>query len=260
MKNWGIQLQFEQIRNLKRILSLLKQISRDDVYIYSKRNPEEISFATMNKERTILADMFLKKEETITDESESKKHKTYSLKTGPLFYDIMDMVENGSIVQFDFDDKFNINIFYDDIMMNSSLNFTSEDFIGFPSMKDNIKFKISGEKMAHAFNLLLRLKNDLLVKIENKDLIIESISAQGNTQLKIPASISNKKEFKESIYDYEIIKPLLSASKLSNYIEIMFYWNKKIENNVIIAKCHFKDYNGHIKYLFTPKGVLNELS
>lgn len=239
---------------------MLKQISRDNIYIYSKKNPEEINLATMNKERTILADIFLKKEETTIDKPELKRHKTYSLKTGPLFYDIMDMVENGSIVQFDFDDNFNINIFYDDIMLNSSLNSTSEDFIGFPKMKDNIKFKVSGEKMAHAFNLLLRLKNDLLVKIENKDLLIESISDQGNIQLKIPASISKRKKFKESVYDYEIIKPLLSASKLSNYVEIMFYWNKKIENNVIIAKCHFKDYNGYIQYLFTPKGVLNELS
>jgi len=96
-----------------------------------------------------------------------------------------------------------------------------------------------------------------------KNLIIESTSVLGSTKLTMPAEVIGKitkNDQKLSVYDYEIIKPLLSASKLSNNVEVKFKWNNKIKDNILIVKCNFKDYNGYAKYLFTPKGVLDGIS
>lgn len=256
-------MQFEKINNLKRILALLKQISNENLYINSKNSGKGINFSTINKERTIISDVFIKKEETITENNKDVNlPKKFSFRTGKLFFDIMDTVENGSDVNLDFEDKdLNITIHYDDIILKSVFNAFPEEFIGFPKTEKNMVFKVSGEKMAHALNLLSKFRNDIEVKIEKNNLIIESKSPLGSTKLTMPAKIyGNKKKHKESIYDYEIIKPLLSASKLSNNIEVMLNWNEKIKDNVLIAKCNFKDYNGYVKYLFTPKGVSNGIS
>lgn len=260
----GSKLQFEKIYNFKRILLLLKQISKDEIFIHTTNSSKGINFSTINKERTILLDVFLQKEETITNNSkENNLPKKFDLKTGKLFYDIMDAVENGSNVNLEFEgNDLNINIIYEDIKLNSILNATSENFIGFPLINKKTMFKVSGEKIAHALNLFSKFKNDLEVKIKKDNLIIESTSIMGSTKLTMPAKISKieKNEAKESVYDYEIIKPLLSGSKLSNNVEVMFNWNKNIGDNVLIAKCNFKDYDGYAKYLFTPKGVLDGIS
>lgn len=256
-------MQFNEISDLKRALALLKQISRDIVYIYGEKDTNGLHLATINKERTILLDMFLKKENSI-DKEENNEIKDFSVKTGKIFYDIMDSVEKGSIVDFQFlNNDAQIKISYDDIKLKSSLNSIPEKFIGFPPLDEKTVFKVSGEKMTHALNLLCRFRNDLEVKIENNNLILESTNEQGSNKLVIPSNLSKKekkKKIKSSIYDYEIIKPLVSASKLSKMIEINFYWNKKIKNNVIIAKCSFNDDRGHAQYLFTPKGVFDEMS
>lgn len=257
-------MQFEKIYNFKRILSLLKQISKDEIFIHTKNSSKGINFSTINKERTVLLDVFIQKEETIHHNNKKiDLPKKFDLKTGKLFYDIMDAVEKGSIVTLEFEQNdLHINIIYDDIKLNSKLNANPEKFIGFPLTDKTTTFKVSGEKIAHALNLFSKFKNDLQVKIEKDNLIIESTSFMGSTKLTMPAKISKneRKKVKESVYDYEIIKPLLSASKLSNNVDVMFNWNKNIDNNVLIAKCNFKDYDGYAKYLFTPKGVLDGIS
>ena len=258
-------MQFDNIYNLKRIFLLLKQISKDIVYIHSDKPLKGIHFSTINQERTVLLDVFLQKEETITNEDKKAiSKKKFSFKTGKLFYDIMDTVESGSDVNIDFlEDDLNITILYEDITLKSLLNATPEKFKGFPSMQKKTVFKVSGEKIAHALNLLSKFKNDLEVRVEENNLIIESTSLLGSTKLTMPAQITgkvSKNEQKTSIYDYEIIKPLLRASKLSNNVEVKFKWNKNIEDNLLIVKCNFKDYNGYAKYLFTPKGVLDGIS
>lgn len=257
-------MQFEKIYHLKRILALLKQISNDNVYLYSKNSSKGINFSTINKERTVLLDVFIQKGETITDDEKLNFPKEFSFRTGKLFFDIMDTVESGSDVNLDFEEEYlNIKIYYDDIKLKSVLNAFSEKFIGFPKTGKNLVFTVTGDKMAHALNLLSKFKNELEVKIENNNnLIIESKSPLGSTKLTMPAKITSKRKItsKESVYDYEIIKPLLRASKLSGNIEVMFNWNKNIEDNVLVAKCNFKDYNGYAKYLFTPKGALDGIS
>lgn len=257
-------MKFENIYTLKRILVLLKQISNDNIYINSKNFSKGINFSTINKERTILMDVFIQKEETITVNNKKVNFpKKFSFRTGKLFFDIMGTIENGSDVNLDFEEEdLSIIIYYDDIKLKSVLNAFSEEFIGFPKTEKNMVFKVSGEKLAHALNLLSKFRNDIEVKIEKNNLIIESKSSLGSTKLTMPAKITgkNKNRSKESVYDYEIINPLLSASKLSNNIEVMFNWNENIKDNVLIVKCNFKDYNGHVKYLFTPKGVLDGIS
>lgn len=257
-------MQFENINNLKRILTLLKQISNDTLYINSKNALKGINFSAINPERTILLDVFIPKEEKITEDNENFNFpKKFSLKTGKLFFDLVGTVENGSNINLDYEEeKLNIKIYYDDIKLKSVLNATSDEFIGFPRTEKNMVFTVSGEKMSHTLNLLSKFKNDLIVKIENNTLIVKSKSSLGSTELLMPAKITGKKKnaYNESIYDYEIIKPLLSASKISKNIEVMFNWNKNINENVLIAKCNFKDNNGHAKYLFTPKGVLDGIS
>jgi len=257
-------LQFEKIYNFKRILSLLKQVSKDEIFIHTDNITKGINFSTINKERTILLDVFIPKEETITsDDKKNNLKKKFYLKTGKLFYEIMDAVESGSNVNLEFESNdLNINISYDDIKLISRLNANPEDFIGFPSIEKKSSFKVSGEKISHALNLFSKFKNDLEVKIQKDNLIIESTSIMGSTKLTMPAMISKieKNSTTESIYDYEIIKPLLSASKISSNVDVIFNWNENIGNNVLIAKCHFKDYEGYAKYLFTPKGVLDGIS
>lgn len=251
-------MQFEKIQNLKRILSLLKQIYDDKIYIYSKNSSKGINFSTINKERTILLDIFIQEGETITDEEKEVNFpKKFSFRTGKLFFDIMDTLENGSVVNLDYrDEDLSIVVYYDDIKLKSVLNVVSEEFIGFPKTKKSMVFKVTGEKLAHALNLLSRFRNDIEVKIEKNNLILESTSPLGSTKLTIPAKISgNKNKSKKSIYDYEIIKPLLNASKLSKNVEVKINWNNNIKDNVLITKCNLKNYNGHVKYLFTPKGV-----
>jgi len=81
-------LQFENIYNLKRIFLLLKQISKDSVFIHSNKPLKDIHFSTINPERTVLLDILIKKEETITNEDENLEKK-FSFKTGKLFYDII---------------------------------------------------------------------------------------------------------------------------------------------------------------------------
>ena len=256
-------MQFENIYNLKRIFILLKQISKDTVFIHSNKPLKGIYFSTINKERTVLLDVYIQKEETITNEKSNAQRK-FSFKTGKLFYDIMDTVENGSNVTLDFDDlDLNITINYDDIILKSLLNATPEKFKGFPKSNKKTVFKVSGDKMAHALNLLSKFKNDLEVKVKDRNLIIESTNLLGSTKLTMPAEITGKitkNDQKQTVYDYEIIKPLLKASKLSNNVEVKFIWNNKIEDNILIVKCNFKDYNGYAKYLFTPKGVLDGIS
>lgn len=258
-------MQFDNIYNLKKIFLLLKQISKDTVFIHSNKPLKGLHFSTINQERTILIDVFIQKEETITNGNKTQiSQKKFSFKTGKLFYDIIDTVENGSDVNLDFESEdLNITIHYEDIILRSLLNATPEKFKGFPASNKKTVFKVSGEKIAHALNLLSKFKNDLEVRIEDNNLIIESSSLFGSTKLTMPAQINGKvtkNEKKTSVYDYEIIKPLLSASKLSNNVEVKFNWNNKIEDNILIVKCNFKDYNGYAKYLFTPKGVLNEIS
>ena len=106
----------------------------------------------------------------------------------------------------------------------------------FQQLNKKTVFKVSGEKIAHALNLLSKFKNDLEVRVEENNLIIESTSLFGSTKLTMPAQITgkvSKNEQKTSVYDYEIIKPLLRASKLSNNVEVKFKWNKNIEDNII---------------------------
>lgn len=257
-------MKFDNIYEFKRILNLVKQISNNNIYINSFNSEKGVNFSSINSERTILIDVFIQKEETITDnDKKSKFPKKFSLKTGKLFFDIMDTIEKGSDVNLDYkEEDMYINVFYDDIKLKSELNALTEKFIGFPKTEKNMIFKVSGEKISHALNLLSKFKNDIEVKIENENLILESKSTSGSTELTMPAKFSgkNQKKSKISMYDYEIIKPLLSASKLSKSVEVMFNWNGNIKDNVLIAKCYFKDYNGHVRYLFTPKGVLNGLS
>ncbi|MCK9151813.1 hypothetical protein [Methanobacterium alcaliphilum] len=256
-------MHFEQITTLKRVLGLLKQISRESVYIHTKNSKNNLHFSTINKERTVLLDLMLLKEETITHSSKEKKQK-FSLRTGKLFYDIMDAVENGSIVNLEFEDEsLSVKVIYEDIKFKSILSSYLDGFIGFPPSNEKIVFNISGEKMFHGLNLLSKFKNDLHVRVESNELSIESLSELGSTKLIIPSKTSfeeNKTLSNNSVYDYEIIKPLINASKLSNNIEMNFQWNEKIKDNVIVAKCNLKDYNGYAKYLFTPKGVLNGIS
>lgn len=257
-------MKFENIFTLKRILNLVKQISKENIYINSLNSKKGINFSSINNERTILTDVFIQKEETITNDNEIINFpKNFSFKIGKLFFDIMDTVESGSDVNLEYEEEdMFILINYDDIKLKSELNVLSEDFIGFPKTEKNIVIKLSGEKIAHALNLLSKFRNDIEVKIENNNLILESQSTLGSTKLTMPAKFSeqNNNHSKISIYDYEIIKPLLSAAKLSSSVEVMFNWNKNIEDNVLIAKCNFKDYNGHVRYLFTPKGVINGVS
>lgn len=253
-------MQFEQIYHFKKVLALLKQISRDKIYIYRDSGFNGLHFATINKERTIISDIALSNESKLKDKEESKVNKKISIKTGSLFYDIMDTVEKGSIIDLDFKkNKLNIRVSYDDIFFDSILESNLENFIGFPELLDNINFKISGEKLSHAFNLLSKFKNDLKVNIKDNNLLFKSSNNLGDSKLIIPASLtSNTNEIvlKDELYDYEIIKPILSASKISDYVELMLQYNEKIQNNVIIAKCTFKNYDGNIQYLFTPKSDL----
>ena len=258
-------MQFDNIYNLKRIFLLLKQVAKDTVFIHSDKPLKGIHFSTINQERTVLLDVFLQKEETITKEDENPiSHKKFSFKTGKLFYDIIDTVESGSDVNIDFEgDDLNITIHYEDIILKSLLNATPEKFKGFPTTNKKTVFKVSGEKISHALNLLSKFKNDLEVRVEENNLVIESTSISGSTKLTMPAQVTGKvtkNELKTSVYDYEIIIPLLRASKLSNNVEVKFKWNNKIKDNILIVKCNFKDYNGYAKYLFTPKGVLDGLS
>lgn len=256
-------MHFEQITTLKRVLGLLKQISKESLYIHTINSENDLHFSAINQERTVLLDLMLLKEETITHSSKEKKQK-FSVRTGKIFYDIMDAVENGSIVNLEFEDEnLTVKVIYDDIKFKSILNSSLDEFIGFPPSNEKIVFNISGEKMFHALNLLSKFKNDLDVRVESNELIIESLSDLGSTKLIIPSKTSfNKKNnlSNNSVYDYEIIKPLINASKLSNNIEMSFQWNEKIKDNIIVAKCNLKDYNGYAKYLFTPKGVLNGIS
>lgn len=254
-------MEFEEVFYLKKILTLLKQLSRENLFIHSDDIHKGIHFSTVNLERTAILDVFLKNKE--------KKSKTvglnkFSFKTSKLFFDLMDTLEKGSTVNLDFDDnKFNINISYDDIELNSTLKSEVEDFIGFPPSNKRTIYKISGEKMAHALNLLSKFRSDFEVIVVDKNLLIKSTSPLGNTELIIPATKSNKKKkdvSDESVYDYEIIKPLLSLSKLSDEVKIIFQWNDNIEDNVLIVEGRFIHYTGYAKYLFTPKGAKNELS
>ena len=130
-------MQFDNIYNLKRIFLLLKQISKDMVFIHSDKPLKGIHFSTINQERTVLLDVFLQKEETITNEDKKAiSQKKFSFKTGKLFYDIMDTVESGSDVNIDFsEDDLNITIIYEDIILKSLLNATPEKFKGFPTTK-----------------------------------------------------------------------------------------------------------------------------
>ena len=79
-------MKFENIYTLKRILVLLKQISNDNIYINSKNFSKGINFSTINKERTILMDVFIQKEETITVNNKKVNFpKKFSFRTGKLF-------------------------------------------------------------------------------------------------------------------------------------------------------------------------------
>ncbi|AIS31988.1 hypothetical protein BRM9_1172 [Methanobacterium formicicum] len=256
-------MEFEKIYYFKKILSLLKQISRENTFIYSDDILKGVHFATLNTERTIILDVFLSPEEKTEKITSSKKERPkiqkFSFKTGKLFYDIIDTLEKGSIVELDFESKdLNINISYDDIRLESNLNATLDNFIGFPPSNKNTEFILYGEKMAHALNLLSKFRNDLEVTLEDDNLTINSISKLGNTKLTLPGNKSRKKsknELKKSVYDYEIIKPLLSASKLSEKVKVIFQYNDNIKDNVLIVETSLKDYDGKTKYLFTPKGV-----
>lgn len=258
-------MEFEEIFYLKKILNLLKQVSKESLFIYSEDLIKGIHFATVNMERTVILDVFLRKEKnTKFKKKESIGSRKFSFITGKLFFDLMDSLEKGSSVNLDFDnDELEINISYEDIKLKSSLNVNNKDFMGFPPSNKKTIYLISGAKLAHALNLLSKFRNDFEVSVVESNLLIKSISTLGNTELIIPAEKSSKKKkdvSKESIYDYEIIKPLLSMAKLSKEVKIVFQWNDKIEDNILIVEGRFNNYNGSAKYLFTPKGVSNAIS
>lgn len=75
-------MEFEEVFYLKKILTLLKQLSRENLFIHSDDIHKGIHFSTVNLERTAILDVFLKNKE--------KKSKTvglnkFSFKTSKLF-------------------------------------------------------------------------------------------------------------------------------------------------------------------------------
>lgn len=253
-------MEFEEIFYLKKILALLKQISMEKIFIYGE-NSSKIHFAAINEERTAIIDILFESDENSFKESNKN---FFSIVTNKLFFNLIDTLEKGSTVKLDFNENLEITISYNDIELKSSLNTVTEDFIGFPLSSNKVSYSLSGSTLAHALNLLSKFRNDFEVSAIEKNLVINSKSPYGTSELVIPSekkSNKNKKDLpKKVIYDYEIIKPLLSMSKLSSEVKIKFEWNDKIEDNILIVIGQFTNYKGRVKYLFTPKEALNGIS
>lgn len=95
------------------------------------------------------------------------------------------------------------------------------------------------------------------LQTKSDELIINTENENGNLEVKIPSDMNLKEDrVNESVYDYEIIKHLLKPSKISKKVDLNLSWNDKINDNLLVVEFYFKNFEGTIKYLFTPKGDL----
>lgn len=241
-------MKVKNVALLKKNLYFLNQISNNHIYINLNKNEGKIHFFNINDERTIIADFTMKYPKRISEDISIRSDKT--------FYDIFSRIENGSEVTLNFKkDKILTRINYEDIEFDGILSANPSNFQGLPKYTLDYVFKISGDKLYHGFNLLARLKSDLKLKIQDGKLIIKTENTKEHLKLILPPDMKiNQKKVKESIYDYEIIKHLLRAARISKKADIGLSWNKNIEDNILVVKFHFKKFNGGIEYLFTPKG------
>lgn len=240
-------MKIKNLEFIKKNLYFLSQLSRDHLYI--KVGDGNVHFLNTNKERTIIADFSL---------NDVKNKKNFSFKLGTLFYDIFSRIEKGSEVYLDFNkNRLICNIRYENIEFKSVLNSQKGEFQEFPPYQTDSVFKISGEKLYHGLNLLAKFKSDLRLQTKSDELIINTENENGNLEVKIPSDMDLKEDrVNESVYDYEIIKHLLRPSKISKKVDLNLSWNDKINDNVLVVEFYFKNFEGTIKYLFTPKGDL----
>jgi len=240
-------LKIKNVEVIKKNLYFLSQLSRDHIYIRS--GDKKVHFLNTNKERTIIADFSI---------NDVKNIKNFSFRLGTLFYDTFSRIEKGSEVYLDFNENELIcSIRYENIEFKSVFNPQKGEVKEFPPYKTDSTFKISGEKLYHGLNLLAKFKSDLRLQTKNNELIINAESENGNIEVRIPSDIELKNDrVNESVYDHEIIKHLLRPSKISKKADLNLSWSDKINDNVLVVTFYFKNFEGTINYLFTPKGGL----
>jgi len=240
-------LKIENFELLKKNLSFLSQLSKDQLYI--RPNDGKIHFLNFNNERTIIGDYSFQWK---------KNPENFSIRLGNLFYDIFSRIEKGSDVFLDFNEnKVICEVKYENIKFKSSLESYEDGFQGFPQYNPGDTFKISGKKLYHGLNLLARFKSDLKLTTDPDELVINAKNGDGDLELRIPSDIESKTDkVTTSTYDYEIIKHLLKPSKLAKKVEINLSFNKKLNDNLLILKFYYNGSNSTLKYLFTPKGEL----